>query len=682
MRNILIIFISMYAVCNSFCQNFDFDYGTSGRRVCLIETEVNLTTPSVTVKLLDNESNTSNNIFIYRRQLGEKNWVQVASNLSPSTQQWTDSDVSTGDVWEYQVRRKNTWSYYGSDYDAIGYTIGSLGADRSDYQGQIILLVASDIVTGLSSKFLRLKKELTAEGWYVNVISVNRANSWDSGNDVTEIRSRIQDLYNNAPSDDKPKILFILGHVPMPRSGSGGYSPDGHYWHQGARGCDAYYADIDGIYTDDDEYNPDGLLNNLQSNFQDDYRWDQDFFPSDIEMAFGRVDFADLTDLYSSEIQLIGNYLDKLSNYRNVISGYDMGDKTAFYLGSYHNSNDGSYRSLPNISKSENVYQNKTGGTHPQWVKNNGPFKVYMQNEYTPEISEWNTYGMDATVYSSDQSSWGFNDLPQEQGYLMSRIRALIGTDSKCLIALWTTSAVNIFHQAGTGLPLGLAMKEIMNHNQTNQLLEKPQQDFDSKEFWNRTLFSFTGDPAIRLYQVSPPVNPSISVIGAETVLEWESSADEEILGYNIYESDSEFGKYSKINNSIITETSYTVSNYNSSNWYMIRAVKMQETGCGKFINPSIGVFVSKQVSTSGSLRYDENKRYIGNVYPNPANEKIIVYTETESDIKIIDLSGKVIFEKYNVSGETELNKILENGVYFIIVINSFASFTHKIIVK
>ena len=604
MRCIFIIILIFLFVIESGSQNYDFNYSTTGRRVCLVESETDPEVPSVTINLLDHTYNTSDMIYIYRRSLNSQVWTPVASGLPASAQSWTDTDVSYGDIWEYQVKRRNTWTYNGSTYDAIGYTIGSVEADQSGYQGQMILLVADDVVNSLPEKFNRLKKELTGEGWYVNVLTVDRANNWNSGDDVVEIRSQIQDLYNNVPANDKPKVLFILGHVPFPRSGLDEIAPDGHYWHQGARGCDAYYADVDGVYTDVNSYSSSSLLNTLQNNSTGDYKWDQDYFPSDIEMAFGRVDFADLLDVSGSEMSLIENYLDRLSNYKNVAQGYKMGKKTAFYYGSYQSSNDGSYRSLFNISGAENVIQNRSGGTHPQWVHNNGPFQVYMQNEFVPEITEWNTYGMDATVYTSDQSSWGYNDLPQEQGYLMSRIRALIATDTKCLVALWTTSAINLFYQAGTGQPLGLSMKEIMNHNSVNQKLEKPKQDFDRDEWWNRTHFAFNGDPTLRLYQVAPPVNLNIEKENDSLVLKWDESSETELLGYNIYESDNEFGIYTKINSAIVTESKYIPDNYNEDNWYMVRAVKIEETGCGSFINPSMGICASLTDSLSCQPSY------------------------------------------------------------------------------
>jgi hypothetical protein len=509
---------------------------------------------------------------------------------------WTDANVTLGQVWEYQVRRSATWTFNGSTYDAIGYTIGSLNADNTTYQGQMILLVANDIVSSLAAKYTRLIKELTADGWYVNVLQVARATSWDMGSAVVTIRGQIQTIYNNAPANDKPKLLFILGHVPMPRSGTDGQPPDGHETQMGARGCDAYYADIDGVWTDVATYNPGGLTYPIQINIPGDYKWDQNFIPSDIEMSFGRVDFADLIRISQTEMQAYSLYLDRLSNYKNVAAGWNMGTKAGYWYNDQPASNDGAFRSLPNIAGSANVYEDNTSN-HPQWVKNNGPFKIYMQNYLEPDTAQWRVYGMDATIFSSDKSFWGYNDYAQEAGWYMSDIRKLLSLNTKCLGIVWSITGLKLFHQAATGQSFGMAIKQTINHTKANNYLEKPEQYFDSYDWWKRAHLSFTGDPTIRLYQVSPPSNPTISESSGVVTMSWTASPDVTILGYNIYESATEFGIYTKKNNSLITGTNTTINGARNGYWYMVKAVKQFTSGSGKFINPSLGVSVIANIA-------------------------------------------------------------------------------------
>lgn len=613
-------------------QNFSFNFNTSGRRVCLVSSEADLNNKQVKLIFHDSLSNTNEPLSLYRRALGTHTWTNIATNLAAGTGHWIDNNVTLGEVWEYQVKRQNTWTFAGNTYDATGYTMGALLSDNATYKGQIILLVANDIPTTLTTKYNRLKKELTNDGWFVQDLIVPRATNWDSGNEVVNIKNQIISLYNNAPANDKPKMLFILGHVPMPRSGSQDVvAPDDHSQNKGARGCDGYYADIDGVYTDTATYNVTGLSTPLAINLPNDYKWDQDFFPSDVEMAFGRIDFANITEINTPEITLVENYLDRLSNYKNVAADCYMGEKSAFYFG-YNNSNDGSYRSLINISKPENVIEKTDNTNHNQWVQANGPFKIYMQNVSTPNVSDWQTYGMNATVYSSDQSYWGFGDVPQPNN-VYSRIRTLLGIESKCLIALWTTTGLNIFHQACNGQPIGTAMKDIINHNATNQYLEKPPQQYDTQEWWNRTHFEIWGDPSLNLFQVQPVTNLSLNEVGGNAVLQWTSPADTAILGYHIYESASELGIYQRISNSIMTDTFYQIPNYQQHHWYMVRALKMTESGCGKFLHPSLGQSLQANISLNMNT---QNPSTIFQISPNPSSNNF--YIKAEGIIKNINV--------------------------------------------
>jgi hypothetical protein len=666
-NNIKLIFVFsliLFFALKTKAQNFAFNYNTSGKRVCLVSSKADTINNKIIIYFLDSASNTSTPIIVSRRALYTNTWSVVANNLPATTGHWIDANVARGDVWEYQIKRNNTWLYNTINYNATGYTIGALLNDNTAAKKSMILLVANDVSNNLSIKYNRLKKELTADGWLVNEIIVPRALAWDSKDTVVTIKNQIKTIYNNAPLNNKPSCLFILGHVPLPRSGSTSVTaPDEHDENKGARGCDAYYADIDGIFTDLTTYSPGGLVTPLAINLPNDFKWDQDFFPSDIEMAFGRVDFADITDYAIPEMQLIENYLDRLSNYRNVNTGFNMGEKSAFFYG-YDNSNDGSYRSLPNISEPQQVYQNNTALAHPTWVKNNGPFKIYMQNVTVPSINDWNLSGMDATVFTSDQSYWGFGDVPQNNT-IYSRIRALLAANSKCLITLWTTTGINIFHQACKGEAFGIATKQIMNHNATNNKLEKAPQDYDTQNWWNRTHFAFYGDPTINLYQIAPPTNVTIALVSSNYQLQWNASLDANIIGYNVYSSFTEFGEFTKINNATIVGNSFNIPNYQNGYWYMVKAIKIIKSGCGLFYHASLGVAVKATISTS--INNINTLIYNVSIFPNPAINTLQV--KASSPIKSIVLFSTLGVNMGLVNINTNYNPIinvshLNNGLY------------------
>ena len=399
--------------------NFNYNFNTTGNRVCLISANIQENPAQVIINLHESTLNTTQNYTIKRRPINGLNsdWTTVATNIAPSTPTWTDTNVSLGDAYEYQVSRNS-----GSTI-ATGYVSACIRYDQTDYKGRMILVIDNTFQTSLATEILQLKKDLTNEGWFVEEIYVPRATTWETEASIVTVKNQITSVYNNAPSNEKPKHLFLLGHIPIARSGLGAIAPDQHDQNRGARGADCYYADIDGIFTDSQTYNP-GTIDTKAINLPNDLKWDQDYIPSQLEMAFGRVDFADISYSSLTELQLLSNYLIKLHNYRIVANGFDMGNKTAFRLG-YDNSNDGSYRSLIPISGINNVDEYSGNLPFSQWVQQNGPYQIFMQNQTTPNPAEWDIYGMDATIYSSDQSYWGFWDNAQTN-YGQGLIRHLL----------------------------------------------------------------------------------------------------------------------------------------------------------------------------------------------------------------------------------------------------------------
>lgn len=649
----LLFFVLLFQF--SFSQfNFDYDFNTTGRRVCLISASVLENPPEITINLHDSAVNTSENYTIKRRPINGlfSDWTIVASNIPATTATWTDINVALGDAFEYQVSR-NTGSQI-----ATGYVTATLRYDQSNYKGQLILVIDNSFQNSLATDINQLKTDLTNEGWFVNEIYVPRANTWETEAYVVTIKNEITTIYNNAPTNDKPSHLFLLGHIPIARSGLGEIAPDQHIENRGARGADCYYADIDGVFTDVETYNPGGIDPNA-INLPNDLKWDQDFIPSELEMAFGRVDFADISDASNSEEDLLRNYLNRLHNYRTMASGFDMGNKTAFNFG-YDNSNDASYRSLIPISGINNVDQHTSTLPFAQWVNQNGPYQVFMQNIVTPDPYEWDLYGMEATIYSSDQSYWGFWDAPQTT-YGYGFIRYLLSRPNKCLGILYTTSAVNLFHQAAMGDTMGWSVKRIMDNNASNNLYEKPQQAFDTVNYWGRTHLQYHGDPTLRLQQVIPACNLQVNATTNGIDLNWEASTDTNIIGYLVYKSGSEFEIYSKLTTTPLTSLTFNDASGLHTDWYMIRAIKIETTGSGTYLNPSIGIN-----GNSDNLSASKFENHGFTIYPNPTNDHVKIETEQEIVEKtIMDTQGKIV-KRYKDSSKTILIPELSSGLYFL----------------
>jgi hypothetical protein len=626
---------------SSAAQPLNFNFSTNGRRVCLVEASSDPLQQSVTLHFLDAAANTQYPTQVYRRRFGDTgaDWVLMASNLPPGTPSWTDSQLLPWKRWEYMVKRTGSWTYGGQTYDATAHTMGAID-DEGGFR-RMILLVADDVQAAWPGKIDTLVWDLRGGLWEVDKIVVPAAAGWDSRDTVVAIKNQLVAAYQNAPANKKPSMLYILGHVPLPRSGSTNIiAPDDHAENKGARGADCYYADIDGIFTDTATYNPGGLATPLAVNLPGDFRWDADTFPSEVEMAFGRVDFRDLTEADLPEMALYGRYLDRAHAYKHVAPGTYMGNRTAFHYG-YDNSTDGALRSLPSISTADSVVVNTSGAPHPTWVQANGPFMMYLQNVSVPEYAEWITHGIDATVYSSDQSYWGFGDVPQAGLY--SRIRALLAANTRCLATYWMTTGLNVFHPLCVGEPIRVAMQGIMNHNRTNNNLEKAPQDYDTEDWWNRSHFALYGDPALRLHQVAPPSNLQIAY-NSNAVLSWTPSLDPRVVSYELWGAASPSGPYDR--RAIVPGTATTVSDpdYQVGDWYMLQAIVQQETGCGTFMNPSQGIFVQ------GTLVGNATKLESGfeiMLFPHPAVDHVRIHASQPFErLELYDIAGRRILQQ------------------------------------
>jgi len=643
-----------------------FNINNEGQRVCLVDAEV--INNNIQLNFLDAALNSTGFTSVYRRPLygNGDDWILQVENLDPVTTSWLDANVQMGEVWEYQVRRTN------NNGDAIGYVAASLFYDQSDYRGQMILVISDDLVAALPDEIRRLRKDLTGDGWFVNELIIPKGGeSFDYGDQVVSVKNEIVEVYNNADADDKPKVLFTLGNVPLPRSGQGLQPPDGHIEASGARGSDVFYADIDGIFTDTATYDVPAQNAEILKNYPGDYKWDQDVIPSELEMAFGRVNFHRSVDgNVANEIQFMKQYLDRLHDFRYITSGSKLGTKSGFYANGYSNSTDASYRSLPALSGGNNITNSGISqeSGHCEWVHNNGPFLWYMQNQFVPQLTEWENFGMKSLVFSSDQSYWGYGDLPNNgssSGWASAVIRRILSYDnSECLIALWTTSAINVFHQAGVGEPLGYACKQIMDHNEENQNLEKVQQDWDTPEWWNRTHFNFFGDPTLRLYQ-SFPASDLILVDDNILMLQWTASSDQNLLGYHVYKSDQEFGIYQKLTNSPIVNTNFSDPNFIDGEWYMVRAIAEQTTGTGIFINPSHGIFIQGETLTSS-----KDLEYLSiDISPNPVSRTLNIKSQQgPKKIEVWDITGtKIITNEHPMKRINQIDlSHLSSGKYIV----------------
>ncbi|MGZ8940391.1 MAG: C25 family cysteine peptidase, partial [Limisphaerales bacterium] len=244
------------------------------------------------------------NSYIVSRRTLSSGWQQLAT-LGTNETSFSDSGVSIGTPYEYQIIKNTSRTYTG-----YGYLRAGIRVPATDQRGKIILLVENGPAAALSSELDRFQNDLIADGWQVIRRNVSMSDSPPS------VRETIRSIYNSDPTNVKALLLF--GHIAVPYSGD--IVPDGHANHRGAWPADVYYGEMDGSWTD-------RLVNTTiaeraaNHNIPSDGKFDQSQIPGEVELMVGRVDLHNMTCFANkansrSEIDLLRQYLNKNHQFR------------------------------------------------------------------------------------------------------------------------------------------------------------------------------------------------------------------------------------------------------------------------------------------------------------------------------------------------------------------------------
>ncbi|MBU6180603.1 MAG: fibronectin type III domain-containing protein, partial [Verrucomicrobia bacterium] len=179
---------------------------------------------------------------VSRRRAGTTGW-EFTTALAPTALAWNDSSAANQTLYEYRVERVHSsplgavaegWIWAGSEIPAV--------EDR----GRIILAVDATMAVPLGPELHRLTTDLAGDGWEVVTTEISR--------NATPIQTRdaIRGWYVLDPA--RTRAVLLLGRIPVPYSGQ--VCPDGHWdpppraHHRGAWPADAFYGDMDGVWTD------------------------------------------------------------------------------------------------------------------------------------------------------------------------------------------------------------------------------------------------------------------------------------------------------------------------------------------------------------------------------------------------------------------------------------------------
>jgi hypothetical protein len=532
------------------------------------------------------------NYTVFRKLLTDTNWG-LGTKLSGSTTNYTDNNVTNGGAYEYQIVKLT------SAYTGYGYIYAGINFPLTESRGTVDLIVDDRFSSPLSDELAQLEQDLVGDGWTVIRHDV-------STNDTVEhVKSLIVADYNADPAN--LNTVFLFGHVPVPYSGD--INPDEHPDHQGAWPADVYYGDLTGTWTDD-SVNDTGAQDPRNWNVPGDGKFDQSSIPGTVQLMVGRVDMFNLPGeetwdgppTLPDEQSLLSNYLTKDHNFRTKAFNLPRAGVVGDYFGDYYGEafaasgwrnfapmfgpqnvenlvNEGTW--IPTLSQQAFLWSYGCGSGSWDSIGGLGNDDQYY-TAISPDFYNANIQTVFTMIFGSWFGDWDVQD---------DLMREVIAAPSYTLACMWSGSPHWFCQHMALGQTLGFATRLTQN-NRTNGLYQT-----EATFFAGLVHIALIGDPTLRMHIVAPPANLVATVNGSSVQLNWNDAPDS-IVGYNVYGSSSPSGPFTRLNSQPVTGTSFTDPNpANSSQTYMVRAIKLETTPSGTYYNTSQGIFSTANVS-------------------------------------------------------------------------------------
>lgn len=611
----------------------------------LLTAEVDTITPKITLKWPP--STTATGYSIYKKAKSAAVWGTVYASPAVTDSTYIDSNVQLDTAYEYRIIRTAPGN------NGYGYIYSGIKLHADDYKGKLILVVDSTYADSLSFELHRLMKDISGDGWAVVRHDVSPSDT------VPDIKAIIVSEYNADPTNVKAVLLF--GHVPVPYSGD--LNPDGHPDHKGAWPADAYYADVNGNFTDVSIN--DTVASRLENrNIPGDGKFDQTSIPSPVELQVGRIDMYNLPAFAQDEKELLRRYLNKDHAFRQKLF-------TAQTRGLVDD-NFGAFSGEAFAASGWKTFSPTVGDTNIHEIDF---FTTLQVQNYlwaygcgggwyqgASGVGSSADFAAD-TVKSVFTMLFGsyFGDWDSQNNFL----RSSLASKGNILSTCWSGRPHWYFHHMAMGENLGYAAKLVQNNTST----------YVANYAAHWVHIALLGDPSLKMNIVGPPsillLTPDVSGV----ILNWTASTDS-VKGYYIYRSYDEFGKYERISPNIVNATTYLDGNpLNGTSFYMVRAVKLEQTPSGSYYNLSEGISDSIYINATAisQITKDELKAYI---YPNPSDGQInisILNSRDKTEIIIYDLFGRIMAKKNieNSSSDFILPLLLNNltnGVYVAVI--------------
>lgn len=603
------------------------------------------------------------NFDIYRRssQAVEEWGAAPVTTLAGNVSTYTDNTAKSGDAWEYLVVKR-----LASATDALGYIYAGNKAELQNQLQGIIVVVDSNYVLPLATEIARLKADLEAEGYFVNMVTGGRSEP------APAIRQRIVNAWNNARI--KPSALYILGHVTVPYSGyfstnGSAPPPDGHVEgsgnHTGAWPADVYYGTLSDIYTDT-WVNCTTGASPRNYNIPGDGKFDQTKLPGNVNLEVGRVDLFNLPAFGKSDTVLVRNYLNRNHAWR---TGQWKATERALIDNNFTSLNLAStgYANFAALIGNDSVFDNrdyftsqKRGSYLWSYGCGAGSYTSCSGVGNTPNFNNDSFQNVFTILAGSYFGDWDVQN---------SFLRAPLAISS--LASGWGGIPKWYLHHMGLGDRIGKGAK-ISTNNSTFYY----SGNFNMSA--NSVHIALMGDPTLRMRNL-PSLQTMNAVSANKEVTLWWKAVSEPGVGYFVYVTDTASNKLIRVSDQIITDTFFVDKhNYFTGTYdYTVRPVRIETTASGTYYNTGGGITL--KVNHVNGLQSDQPEVLQTLVFPNPVGSGDEVHVQLQNanartaEIKIYTTDGKLVASKMvDVDASTQTANIssdqLEAGLYLITI--------------
>lgn len=517
---------------------------------------------------------------------------------------YVDNGTGPNVLYEYKVVRSSS-SGTGYGYVCSGWKVpASAWTGNADhYMGKVLVFVESGLAGAIAPQVDQLMRDLKAEGWVAL-----KNTSFNSSGDPDAVHAAIVSAHAADPAN--VKAVLLIGQVPIPLTQNNGLDPDGHNDNSRLWPVDGYYGDMDGNWT---KYNsgPYAGLFAIAS------------FPSDIELAVGRVDLSDLPSFAMNEAQLTAAYLQRDHDFRT--RAFTPKERGILFDNLYWTGN--AFTSSGWKTMAATVGNAVDDASPDQPLPNSGiyqawpswyPFAGYVDQNGTTGTSAnlvnegswlWTCIGGGESLTSTGNTgstaeyaqpgfryggifNMGFGSYYGRWNTTDNVLRSPLAAGA--LTNVWSGKPHWYFHNMAMGETIGRSTLQTWNNTDARYT---PQNSSGSGDAPNIHM-CLMGDPTLRMRAVAPPAGLQATVSGNQVSFTWSASVDPAVAGYNIYAFNGA-GVPDLLNTATIAGTSWNYTgSFPSGTEFMVRAVKLETTPSGSWWNLSAGALTVQEGGT------------------------------------------------------------------------------------